>query len=187
MTIRQVLEYPHPKLSQSAEMVTVFDEALSQLVTDLVDTARAHQAEGLAATQIGEMKHVFVVKDHTKGATGYLAFVNASITQTHNEVDSSEGCLSFPGVFEKVKRSETVGVSYQDVSGEQLFSYYSEITAVAIQHELDHLKGLTFLSHMGKVQRHLALKKMAKTQRHTAQLAARIQKQIARTILPARM
>lgn len=173
MTIKEILHYPHPMLSRSTDPVTVFDERISTLSTDLRETAKMFNAEGLAATQAGEAVRMFVIKD----GADYITCVNPDIFSVKKELTNpNEGCLSFPGVHESIKRFDAVHVRYQDESGEETVRWLSGVPAVAFQHELDHLNGIVFTAHMGKLQRHMALKRLAKVSKVTKRNAAHFHK-----------
>lgn len=180
MAIKEILHYPHPTLlTACVEEVTVFDDAISQLSADLRDTAKAFNAEGLAANQIGSAVSMFVIKD----GNDYITCINPQILATKtDQVDSMEGCLSFPGVNEKIKRSESVRVTYQDEGGVISERWLTGVAAVAFQHELDHLLGVLFINHMGKLQRHMALKKLAKVSKVTKRNAAHFKKLLAKEL-----
>lgn len=173
MTIKEILHYPHPMLSRSTDPVTVFDESISTLSADLRETAKMFNAEGLAATQVGEAVRMFVIKD----GDDYITCVNPDILSVKKELtNSNEGCLSFPGVHENIKRFDAVHVRYQDESGQETVRWLSGVPAVAFQHERDHLNGIVFTAHMGKLQRHMALKRLAKVSKVTKRNAAHFQK-----------
>lgn len=176
MTTREILYYPNHTLNKVCVPVETFDETAVALSGDLQETAKAHKAEGLAASQIGELVRVFVIRDGEE----YIACFNPQILETKAElVNSVEGCLSFPGVNELVKRAESIRVSYQTESGETQERWLSGVSAVAFQHELDHLNGVLFTAHMGKLQKRMALKKLEKIKRRTKHQMENIQKMLS--------
>ncbi len=184
MTIQQILHYPDPALTKNCASVDMFDEELAALCKDLQETAKSYNAEGLAANQIGKLVRVFVIKDGEE----YITCVNPEILQTNAEVLlSKEGCLSFPGVNEVVKRAESVHVQFHTERGEAQTRWLTGVPAVAFQHELDHLYGITFLDHMGKIQRRMALKKLAKVVRSGRQQWKKMQNLLAKMQRSARV
>lgn len=165
-----------------ASPVETFDEKIVELSGDLQETAKAYRAEGLAANQIGELLRVFVIKDGEE----YITCVNPEVLGMEREVlNSLEGCLSFPGVNESVKRVESVEVQYQNEGGELQKRWLTGVAAVAFQHELDHLNGILFTEHMGKLQKRMALKKLDKVNRRTKIQMKNIQKMLAKAGTPA--
>lgn len=194
MTIKEILHYPHPMLKAKTEPVEVFGDTVSTLSADLRDTAKAFRAEGLAANQIGSTYSMFVIRD--SDTQEYVTCINPKIlaVQPDQEVDSNEGCLSFPGLLERLKRAAYVQVSYQDEGGAVTERWLSGINAVAFQHELDHLNGKLFIDHMGPTQKRLAIKRLAKvskmTKRFSVQIRAKLDNELrkielARQQIPA--
>lgn len=184
MTIKDILRYPNPKLLMASDPVEVFDEKLVELSGDLQETARAYRAEGLAAIQIGVLYRAFVIKD----GEDYITCINPEILGMKTDVlNSHEGCLSFPGVNETVKRAEAVEVQYQNEGGEVQKRWLTGVQAVAFQHELDHLNGILFTEHMGKLQKRMALKKLEKVNRRTKIQMKNIQKMLAQSGESARV
>jgi len=174
MAIKEILHYPNPILKQQTDPVEIFDEGIAQLSADLRDTAKAFRAEGLAANQIGALYSMFVIRDFE--SQEYITCINPQILAVHtDQVDSNEGCLSFPGVLERLKRAESVRVTYQDEGGLVTERWLSGITSVAFQHELDHLQGKLFIDRMGNLQKRLALKRLDKVSRTTKRFAKQIQ------------
>lgn len=179
MAIKQILTYPHKSLEQIAETVTDFNEELTQLCVDLKETAERHKAEGLAATQIGENKRVFVIK-MSADTDVYTVCINPQygVPVDTKRVLMNEGCLSFPGVFAKVERASTIIATYFDETGKVIQTKLEDLAAVAFQHELDHLDGIVFLERMGRVQRHMAVKKLNKQKRRHKQFMKQLAKQL---------
>src|SRR5690242_11293054 len=113
MSIRKVLLYPDPRLKESSQPVTEWNEELETLVQDLKDTLEAYQAHGIAAPQVGVPLRVFVVRLEND----IRAFINPNVFVEYDcerKMDF-EGCLSFPGVYERISRAEEATVTAQDV------------------------------------------------------------------------
>lgn len=161
MTFRTIVTYPDPVLLDPCREVMAGDD-VATLCEDLKDTAKSTAAEGLAAPQIGSNLRVFVIRKDSE----YLICINPEVLGNNGQkIDSREGCLSFPGVNETVTRIQNVLVGYTNEAGERVEENLTGVASVAFQHELDHLNGVLFTEHMGRIQRHMALKKAAKTQR----------------------
>ncbi len=164
MAIRSILHYPDTRLRIVAKPVSVFDAALETLVLDMAETMYAAPGVGLAATQIGEDKRVFIV-DLTTGEEGpndLRVFVNPEIVDTSGDIVWDEGCLSFPGLQENVKRAAHVRVRAQDVQGTPFELEAEGLFAVAIQHELDHLDGKLMIDHVSPLKRRIMHRTMLK-------------------------
>ena len=161
MSTLEILTLPDPRLKKVAAEVTVFDDQLSQLASDMLETMYAAPGIGLAATQVD--RHIrLVVIDVSEDNNQPLVLVNPVIVEKDGIQTHEEGCLSVPGIYAKVKRADQVTVRYQDLTGEQQELTAEGLLAVCIQHELDHLKGVVFLDHLSALKRKLALKKLEK-------------------------
>jgi peptide deformylase len=161
MSTLEILTLPDPRLKKVAAEVTVFDDQLSQLASDMLETMYAAPGIGLAATQVD--RHIrLVVIDVSEDNNEPLVLVNPVIVEKDGIQTHEEGCLSVPGIYAKVKRADQVTVRYQDLTGEQQELSAEGLLAVCIQHELDHLKGVVFLDHLSALKRKLAMKKLEK-------------------------
>ena len=161
MSILEILTLPDKRLKTVAKQVKVFDDQLTQLADDMLETMYAAPGIGLAATQVDQ--HIqLVVIDVSEDNDEPLVMVNPEIIEKDGIQKHEEGCLSVPGIYASVKRAEHIKVSYQDLSGETQELEAVGLLAVCIQHELDHLKGIVFLDHLSTLKKKLALKKLEK-------------------------
>lgn len=141
----QILKFPNPLLFQRCEEVTVFGEELKVILDSMYETMKKANGIGLAANQVGLTYRMFVMDD-MDGKPVYL--VNPVITKTSKYASSiREGCLSAPGEFLNLNRSSWVTVSYQNEIGDHKSLNIAGVWAVCIQHELEHLDGLSFLEN----------------------------------------
>ena len=159
MALLDILTLPDPKLKTKAQAVTVFDEQLSQLCDDMLETMYDAPGIGLAATQVDVHQKV-VVMDISEDSKEPMIFINPEITASVGEQKYEEGCLSVPGIYAKVKRAEKVTLKYQNIKGQEQELSAEGLLAVCIQHELDHLEGIVFLDHLSTLKRKMALKKL---------------------------
>ncbi len=174
-----IVTLPDPVLSAQAEPVTVFDEKLKEMVSDMFETLYAAPGVGLAAPQVGVSKQLVVIdlfpggikSDEDKewfeeqkagGYTGPLVLVNPQIVEKSGAISFEEGCLSLPGVSWEVKRAEHVLVKAQNVEGEPITIDATGFFAVCIQHELDHLKGLTLVNYMPRLKMAAVIRRLRK-------------------------
>lgn len=165
MAIRKVLIWPHDCLTEEAAKIDdVSEESIQILASDLVDTLKAYNAEGVAATQVGEMVQMMVLRSEGDNP---IVLINPEVVESSEEtIRSSEGCLSFPGVMAKVDRSRRVTVKALTIQGDEVEVNLVDKEAVAFQHENDHLRGVTMLDHLGKMEKRLALKRLSKAKRN---------------------
>lgn len=164
MACLPILLYPHPNLRKAAQPVEIFDADLRRLAEDMFTTMYAAPGIGLAATQVDVHKKIAVI-DVSEEKNQPLVLVNAEILASEGIEEMEEGCLSIPGVNEKVTRKDWVRVRYQDLDGKTCELETGGLLAVCIQHELDHLNGRLFIDHISPLKRERALKKYDKLQK----------------------
>jgi peptide deformylase len=163
MAIRTILQYPDPRLRVKASRVERVTPELRKLIDDMAETMYAAPGVGLAATQIGEPHRIFIVDVASEDQPSeLLVFINPEIITTQGEQLWPEGCLSFPGVTEDIKRCETVTVRAQDREGKVFERSADGLLAVAIQHENDHLDGVLMIDRMGVLKKRIVHRKMQK-------------------------
>ncbi len=165
MAIREILEYPDPRLRKPARKVEVVDEPIRQLVADMLETMYAEKGIGLAATQINEQLDVLVM-DLSEERNEPICLINAEILEESGHQEHEEGCLSVPGIYAKVRRAEHIRVRALNEQGETVEMEADGLLAVCIQHEMDHLRGKVFVDYLSPLKQKMVLKKMEK--RHKA-------------------
>ena len=166
MALLPIIHYPDPRLHKIAGAVAVVDDSIRKLVRDLRDTMYSAPGVGLAATQVDVHKQVIVI-DISETHDQLLVLINPKILDSRGQADCEEGCLSVPGIFEKVTRAEWVEVQALGIDG-KLFQVESDgLLAVCIQHEMDHLKGKVFVEYLSQLKQKRILGKLKKQQRQT--------------------
>jgi len=167
MPLLNILRYPDARLHKVASPVTVFDEGLKKLVTDMAETMYAAPGIGLAATQVDVHKQIIVV-DVSERRDTLVVLVNPEILEATGISDIEEGCLSVPGIYELVERAERVKVRAFDQNGNPFTLEAQGLLAVCIQHEMDHLKGKVFVENLSQLKQQRIRAKLAKQLRKTA-------------------
>ncbi len=167
MALLPILRYPDPRLHMRAAPVTVVDDAIRQLVADMAETMYEAPGIGLAATQVNVHKRVVVI-DVSEDKSALRVFVNPEIVEREGEQVCEEGCLSVPGIYEKVTRAERVRVKALDERGEPFELETDGLLAVCIQHEIDHLDGKVFVEYLSSLKLGRIKTKLAKKARITA-------------------
>ena len=166
MTLR-ILKYGAPILETPSQTVTEFDTAeLHELVENMFETMYANKGVGLAAPQVGQLKRLTVI-DTSAGERpeDKLVLINPEILEKEGKQVGEEGCLSIPGFREDVSRAMKVRIRAQNLKGEFYETEGEELLARAMQHELDHLNGILFLSHLSPLKRDLIRRKIRKLQK----------------------
>jgi peptide deformylase len=152
MALLPILRYPDLRLKTVATPVTQFDDKLAKLVQDMAETMYDAPGVGLAATQVNVHKRVVVI-DVSEEKNQLIVFVNPEVVLASSECKTyEEGCLSVPGIYDKVDRPSTVRVRAQNVKGEVFDLECDELLAVCIQHEIDHLNGKVFVEHLSQLK-----------------------------------
>lgn len=164
MALLTILKYPDARLHTKAKPVTEFNDQLRQLVQDMAETMYAAPGIGLAATQVNVHQRVVVV-DISEDKSGLMAFINPEIIERDGEQVYEEGCLSVPGIHEKVTRSATVKVRALNEKGEKFVLEADGLLAVCLQHELDHLNGIVFVEHLSRLKQNRIRTKLIKQNR----------------------
>ena len=151
MAILTILTYPDPRLHKFAAPVTEFDDTLKKLVDDMTETMYTAPGVGLAATQVNVHKRVIVI-DTSETHNDLVVLVNPRILRANGRCMHEEGCLSVPGVYEDVERAEHIEFEAEDVSGKTFRRSATELLAVCVQHEMDHLKGKVFVEYLSRLK-----------------------------------
>lgn len=155
----KLLYYPDESLNTYCQKVEVFDKDLWEKIDGMKKIMEEHDGMGLAANQVGLTDRMFIMKD-LKGKI--WEFINPVIIYEDDVQYEPEGCLSFPGTTVSIKRSKQVSLVAQDSMGEHfnVGAYGKE--AVCIQHEIEHLDGITFLNSLSRQQKRDVLRKVKK-------------------------
>jgi peptide deformylase len=160
-----ILEYPDPRLRTRAVPVAAVDDGIRKLIDDMLETMYAAPGVGLAATQVNVHKRVLVA-DVTQEQNQPLAFVNPEIIERDGKTEAEEGCLSVPGIFDKLNaRSARVVVRALGRDGQPFELEADGLLAVCIQHEMDHLEGKLFVDYLSELKRTRIRKKLEKERR----------------------
>lgn len=162
MAILPILQYPDPHLKLVAQPVTDFDHTLSVLVENMFDTMYAAHGVGLAATQVGVLSRVITMNIATTEHSMPLCLINPRIIAADGDITFEEGCLSFPGIYVKIRRKSHITLEYCDLTGSVQQLECSGLQAICIQHELDHLQGIVFLDHLSPLKQAMLRKKLNK-------------------------
>src|ERR1043166_71675 len=168
MPLLPIVNYPDPVLLTLGKPVeeTEFDGELSQLVDDMFETMERAGGVGLAAPQVGISKRLFVMDTpHEDGSRERHVLVNPQIVHIEGEQVGEEGCLSFPGLFQTVKREMRVIARARDIKGEEFELDVADLAARCILHETDHCDGIVFLDRMTPLKRELAKRKIKTLQK----------------------
>ncbi len=168
--VLEIRKYGDPVLRQKAQTVTVFDEQLARLAADMMATMEAANGVGLAGTQVGVLKQIFVADTASFELSGKkIAVVNPEIVfRSSDEVLEEEGCLSIPGVYADVRRPKKVKLAGQNLKGEKMELDAEDMIARVFCHETDHLNGVLFIDHLSALERDLLKGKLSELKKKAA-------------------
>jgi len=159
-----ILEYPDPRLRKQAAPVLAVTPEIQKLVRDMVETMYAAPGVGLAATQVDVHKRVIVI-DISEARDDLHVFINPELVASDDRAEHEEGCLSVPGVYDRVTRAARITVRAQNERGEPFELATDGMLAVCIQHEMDHLIGKVFVDYLSPLKQARLSTKFRKKQR----------------------
>jgi peptide deformylase len=165
----EVVKYGHPVLRERGQRIETVDAAIRQLAADMVETMHAHQGVGLAAQQVARALQLFVIdvrevedRPSTLSIDGRpveladhmpMVLINTEVQPAGDPETGPEGCLSFPEIYGDITRPAAIEVSALNEAGEPVKFHCDGLLARAIQHELDHTKGILFIDRMSRAQK----------------------------------
>lgn len=167
MALLDILTYPDPRLHKIAEPVAAVDDKIRQLVDDMAETMYAAPGIGLAATQVDVHLRLIVI-DISEEKNDLLVLINPEITHAEGHEIAEEGCLSVPGVYDRVERAARITVKALDRNGQTFTLDADDLLAVCIQHEMDHLVGKVFVEYLSQLKQQRIKTKMRKREREHA-------------------
>jgi peptide deformylase len=167
-----ILRYPDPRLHKRAVRVEAVTEQIRKLINDMAATMYAAPGIGLAATQVDVHLRLIVI-DVSESHDQLRVFINPELVSASGDAEVEEGCLSVPGVYEKVRRAERITVRALDASGEPFTLDADGLLAVCIQHEMDHLEGKVFVEKLSRLKQSRILARLRKRERQTVEPEAR--------------
>ena len=167
--IREVLVYPNKVLREVSKDVTSFDASLHSLLTDMYDTMVFKEGIGLAAIQIGVPLNVLIInlvdEEGIQKIENLYEIINPLIVEKDGLTTYQEGCLSVPGYYDEIERAEHIKLRYFDRNGIQHEKEFTNLMAIAVQHEMDHLKGRLFIEKLSYLKRKKFEKEWKKKQK----------------------
>ncbi|HCZ17026.1 MAG TPA: peptide deformylase [Accumulibacter sp.] len=167
MSLLPILRFPDPRLKKVATPIETIDGSVRRLARDMAETMYEAPGIGLAATQVDVHRRLIVI-DASETRDQLLTLVNPEIVELEGLQVCEEGCLSVPGIYDKVGRAERVVVRYLDLDGAQRSVEAVGLLAVCLQHEIDHLEGRVFVEHLSQLKQVRIKNKLAKQARITA-------------------
>ena len=149
----KIVNYPHPALRHRAVPLKAIDKKVHLHVGQMLELMYEGRGLGLAAPQVALPYQIFIMnlKVDPNDKEAERVFINPLILERKGSVEGEEGCLSFPGLFQKVRRAKTIRFQAYDLRGELVEGTVSDLEARVWQHEVDHLDGVLFIDKMGPI------------------------------------
>ena len=169
MALLNILHFPDERLRTIAQPVDDVDDAVRKLVDDMFETMYAAPGIGLAATQVDVHLRIITI-DISEQKNSPLCLINPEIIEREGTQTYDEGCLSVPGFYETVERSDKITVRALDRNGKPFELQADDLLAVCIQHEMDHLQGKLFVDYLSEMKRARIRKKLLKAQKQIVTL-----------------
>ncbi len=164
MALLNILCFPDPRLRVRTTPVHIVDDGIRQLIDDMFETMYAAPGIGLAAPQVNFAKQIIVI-DISEDKTEPLCLINPEIVAKQGDKEYEEGCLSVPGIYETVRRAESIRVRALDREGKPFEMEADGLLSVCVQHEIDHLQGKLFVDYLSSLKRQRIRKKLEKAKR----------------------
>jgi peptide deformylase len=151
----KIVRYPHPALRHAARPVTGIDSELRRIVGQMLDLMYENKGLGLAAPRVGLPFQLFVMNSLGDATESHAerVYINPEISDKRGSIEGEEGCLSFPGLYQKVRRARQIRVQAYDQRGQPIDSELEDLEARIVQHETDHLFGRLFIDYFGPIQK----------------------------------
>ena len=167
MALLPILQYPDERLHRVAQPVTRVDEKIRQIIKDMAETMYAAPGIGLAATQVDIALRIIVI-DSSPSHDQLLTLINPQLISQSGVSEFEEGCLSVPGIYEKVPRADRIRVRALNAQGQPFERDADGLLAVCIQHEMDHLEGRVFVEYLSRLKQQRIVEKLRKQRRRNA-------------------
>jgi peptide deformylase len=152
----KIVRYPHPALRYPAQAVKLIDNEIQKVVDALRDLMYQNEGLGLAAPQIGIPLQIFVMNPSTeekRDPAQERIFINPIISEREGSEEREEGCLSFPDLYQKVRRPTKIRVQAFDAEGNSIDLQLNELPSRVVQHETDHLHGKLFIDYFNLISK----------------------------------
>ncbi|MDR0440266.1 MAG: peptide deformylase, partial [Candidatus Accumulibacter sp.] len=151
MSLLPILHFPDPRLKKRAAPVRHIDGNMIRLARDMAETMYEAPGIGLAAPQVDAHVRMIVI-DVSETRDQLLTLINPEIVESSGSQTGEEGCLSVPGIYDKIERAGNVVVRYLDLEGQERTIRADGLLAVCLQHEIEHLDGKMFIEHLSRLK-----------------------------------
>ena len=154
MAILEIIKYPDKKLKNIAQPIDIIDKKTKNEIEYMIETMFFFKGIGLSSTQVNINKRIIIISINEKQKS--MTLINPMIINNKSKIiQSREGCLSFPGIFVSIKRYKSILVKYKDINNTIKITNFDNISSICIQHEIDHLNGITIYERISSLKKKL--------------------------------
>ncbi len=154
MAILEIIKYPDKKLKNIAQPIDIIDKKTKNEIESMIETMFFFKGIGLSSTQVNINKRIIIISINEKQKS--MTLINPMIINNKSKIiQSREGCLSFPGIFVSIKRYKSILVKYKDINNTIKITNFDNISSICIQHEIDHLNGITIYERISSLKKKL--------------------------------
>ncbi len=154
MAILEIIKYPDKKLKNIAQPIDIIDKKTKNEIESMIETMFFFKGIGLSSTQVNINKRIIIISINEKQKA--MTLINPMIINNKSKIiQSREGCLSFPGIFVNIKRYKSILVKYKDINNVIKITNFDNISSICIQHEIDHLNGITIYERISSLKKKL--------------------------------
>lgn len=158
MSIKKILKYPNLNLQIKSKNILFINNNIIQIIKDMIDTMYHYNGIGISAPQINILKNIIVININEKYKQT-LVTINPKIIYNKENIISSEGCLSFPGIFINIKRKKNIKIQFISIKNNIKIIKIDNLLSICLQHEIDHLNGITLYNRMSNLKKNIYFKK----------------------------
>ncbi len=159
MSILKILKFPNSGLNIKASPVKNISKNIITLINNLIETMFYYNALGIAATQVASNDRIIIINISTNNFIQPLVLINPTILNKSNKIVSKEGCLSFPHFFIKIKRNKNIYFKFLNLNNNYVFIKSNLLFAICLQHEIDHINGITIYDKVSNIKKKIILRK----------------------------
>ncbi|HIH2762438.1 MAG TPA: peptide deformylase [Candidatus Azoamicus sp. MARI] len=159
MNILTVLKFPHKYLNETSDNITEIDYSIIKIINDMKETMYYNEGLGLAAIQIGVKKNLLIINTSNEEKQ-ILVIINPKIIYHKKTHTYNEGCLSFPNIFIHVERKKKIKLKFLSLDKKYKYIKIDNLLSICIQHEIDHLNGITLYERASKIKKNMILRKI---------------------------
>ena len=164
MTILNIITFPNKNLLNKANPVFKITKEIKDIINNMIETMIYHKGLGLAATQVKIKKRIIVINISNKKSSPLIIINPKILFYSKKIIISKEGCLSFPNIYVNIKRKNNIKIKFSDIKKKIHTLHANKLLSICIQHEIDHLNGITLYDSLSPLKKKLLFKNFTWTE-----------------------